>query len=200
MADSKIPVVLGITGASGAIYAIEIVKILTTLMVPVEVVLTEQGRRVMFYETGRSWEEWCGRLDKEREFLATFSLDELHQAPASGSHLTRGMVVAPCSMGTLGRIAGGISSNLLERAADVTLKERRTLILLARETPLNRIHLKNMLTLTDAGAVIFPPVPAFYLRPDSIETMAGHTASRLLSLLNIESDTFPRWDGKMDIP
>ena len=115
---------------------------------------------------------------------------------ASGSFPTRGMVVAPCSMGLLGRVASGTSDSLIERAADVTLKERRRLILLARESPLSSIHLENMLTLSRAGAVIMPPVPAFYMKPESIDDLIHQTLCRVMDLLGLDSDPEERWNGR----
>ncbi|MBB6480309.1 UbiX family flavin prenyltransferase [Spirochaeta isovalerica] len=192
------PVVVGITGATGAVYGIETIRALISMNIPVSAVLTEQARKVLSFETEKSWEQWTEELDGMGDLLITYPRNELHHPIASGSFRTGGMVVAPCSMGTLGRIAGGLSSNLLERAADVTLKERRPLILLTRETPLNRIHLKNMLAVTDAGGIIFPPVPAFYQKPASIDEMVRGTVSRLLDLLGIPQETAKRWDGAMD--
>ncbi len=197
MAPSERPVLLGITGATGSVYGIETARALVEQGIPVEAVLTEQGRNVLAFETGKRWEEWSRDIDGGKGLLTTCGLRDLHSPMASGSYLTAGMVVAPCSMGTLARIAGGISSNLLERAADVTLKERRPLILLARETPLNVLHLKNMLSVTEAGGCIMPPVPAFYHKPESLEDMVRHTVSRVLDLLGRESDRTKRWDGRM---
>ena len=198
MAPSDKPVLLGITGATGSVYGIETARILVRQNIPVEAVLTGQGRKVMAFETGRSWEEWSKEIDGGRGLLTSCGLDDLHSPMASGSYLTAGMVVAPCSMGTLGRIAGGISSNLLERAADVTLKERRPLILLARETPLNAIHLRNMLAVTEAGGCIMPPVPSFYTKPDSLGDMVAQTVFRVLDLLGLEPGSIRRWDGRME--
>ncbi len=195
MDRDKRPVILGITGATGAVYAVETVRALTELNIPLVAVLTGSARQVMTLETGREWEEWCAALDPQGALITTGPLGELHHPVASGSFPVRGMAVVPCSMGSLGRIAGGISSNLLERAADVCLKERRRLVLMTRETPLNRIHLQNMLTLTDAGAIVFPPVPAFYNNPRSLDDMVRATVSRLLDLLDIPQERAPRWRG-----
>jgi len=191
------PVILGITGATGSVYAIETARALVEKGIPVEAVLTGQARRIVPFETGKTWEEWSALLDLEGDLLSTYPGEELHHPMASGSYPVRGMIVVPCSMGTLGRIAGGVSSTLLERAADVTLKERRRLILVARETPLSRIHLRNMLAITDAGGIIFPPVPAFYNRPATLDDMVRATVSRLLDLLDIPQDLSPPWDGRM---
>jgi 4-hydroxy-3-polyprenylbenzoate decarboxylase len=121
--------------------------------------------------------------------------DDMAAAISSGSFRTLGMVVAPCSMKTLAEIATGVSTTLIGRAADVVLKERRRLVLLARETPLTAVHLKNMLAVTEMGAIVAPPVPAFYARPTSLDDMVDHTLGRVLDLFGLESGTVRRWSG-----
>jgi 4-hydroxy-3-polyprenylbenzoate decarboxylase len=123
----------------------------------------------------------------------TYRIDDLAAAISSGSFRTLGMIVAPCSMRSLGEIAHGISSNLLTRTADVNLKERRRLVLVARETPLTSTHLRNMLTLSDMGAIIAPPVPAFYNRPGSLDDIVNHTVGRLLDLFGLDTGKVKRW-------
>jgi len=127
------------------------------------------------------------------------NVNDIGASVASGSFVTAGMVVAPCSMKTLGAIANGLADNLIARAADVCLKERRRVVLLARETPLNLAHIRNMEAATLMGAVIFPPVPAFYQRPQSLEEMVDHTLARVLDLFDIDHDLAPRWSGQVGV-
>jgi polyprenyl P-hydroxybenzoate/phenylacrylic acid decarboxylase-like protein len=137
------------------------------------------------------------RGDVESLADVVHNVNDIGASVASGSFATAGMVVAPCSMKTLGAIANGLADNLVARAADVCLKERRRVVLLARETPLNLAHIRNMEAVTLMGGVIFPPVPAFYQRPRSLEEMVDHTLARVLDLFDIEHDLAPRWDGQV---
>lgn len=182
VSPAKLPLILGITGASGAVYGLTLARMILQSGTPLSLLVTAAGKQVMEQETRRPWEEWRKELAKIGP-LDTPGPEDWHHPCASGSALSGGMVVAPCSMGTLGRIAGGISGTLLERAADVCLKERRPLVLVARETPLSVIHLENMLRLARAGAVIMPPVPAFYTAPDTVEDLVVHTCHRVLDQL-----------------
>ena len=194
MAEGGLPVVVAITGASGAVYGLRLVQILMEQGIPLYLLLSGNGEDVILQETGRSRDEWL------REFRAVGSLEtpkisDYFSPIASGSFLTRGMVVAPCSMGALGRIASGTSDSLVERAADVSLKERRPLILLTRETPLSGIHLENMLKVTRAGGIIMPPVPAFYTQPKSIDELVDQSLYRVLDLLGLPSSRARRWNS-----
>jgi 4-hydroxy-3-polyprenylbenzoate decarboxylase len=137
------------------------------------------------------------RADVEALAHVVHNVNDVGAAVASGSFTTAGMVVAPCSMKTLAAVAHGLADNLIARAADVCLKERRPLILLAREAPLTLAHLRNMESVTLMGGVIFPPVPAFYQRPRTFEEMVDHTLARVLDLLDIDHDLAPRWDGRI---
>jgi 4-hydroxy-3-polyprenylbenzoate decarboxylase len=188
-------IILAITGASGAAYGIELTRRLLAKKVQTFLLVTETGRAVFERESGQKLEEWIAglRLTYGKDNLIVPEMNDFSSPIASGSFRTEGMIVAPCSMGTLGRIAGGISSNLLERAADVCLKESRPLVLLARETPLSAIHLENMLRLSRAGAVIMPPVPAFYAQPHTIEDIVKATCDRVLDRFNLAPDDMFRW-------
>lgn len=179
--------IVGISGASGIIYGIELLKTLRELEIETHLVISKAGEITRGYETEIS--------SQELKQLADFHYHtENFAAPiASGSFKTMGMIIAPCSMRSLGEIAQSASSNLLTRAADVVLKERRKLVLLVRECPLNAGHLKNMLAVTEMGGIIFPPVPAFYTKPKNLEDLVTHTVGRTLDLFDIETFNFPRW-------
>lgn len=189
------PVVLGISGASGAIYGVRILQELAALGIDVHLVVTRWGRRTIEHETEYSIADLTA--------LAAAVVPEGDQTAlvASGSFRTAGMIVAPCSAKSLAAIAHGLSENLLVRAADVTLKERRRLVLLVRETPLHEAHLTNMLAVTRMGGIIMPPVPAFYRRPTTLDEVVDHTVTRVLDLFDIESGATAggdaRWDGQL---
>src|ERR1700722_17877329 len=162
MADVK-RLIVGISGASGVIYGVRLLQALKELPVETHLVMTRTAEVTLAHET-----DW--KVDDVRRLAdVAFRIDDLAAAISSGSYRTIGMIVAPCSMRSLGEIANGITSNLLTRAADVVLKEHRRLVLVARETPIHTIHLRNMLTLSEMGAVIAPPMPAFYNRPKALD-------------------------------
>lgn len=179
--------IIGISGASGVGYGIRLLEILGKTDIQTHLIMTRAAREIILTETDKDPEE----IKK----LADFVYDETDFfAPiASGSHKTAGMIIAPCSMKTLGQIAGGISDNLLVRAADVCLKEERRLILMVRETPLSLIHLENMVTAKKAGAVILPASPGFYGRPESVDDLYNIMAGRALDLAGIENHAYKRW-------
>jgi len=179
--------VVGISGASGVIYGVRLLQALRELGVETHLVMSRTAEITLAHETSLKVAEVQGLADKVHR------IDDLAAAIASGSFRTRGMVVAPCSMRSLGEIANGISSNLLTRAADVALKERRRLVLLVRETPLHAIHLRNMTRLAQAGAVIAPPVPAFYNRPKTLDNVIDHTIGRVLDLFDLDTGKVKRW-------
>jgi 4-hydroxy-3-polyprenylbenzoate decarboxylase len=183
--------VVGITGATGSIFGIRLLQALRGSEVETHLVISKWGARTLMHETSYT-------LDQVHK-LATrcYSVNDQGAALSSGSFLTNGMVVAPCSMRTLGAIAQGQGDHLVHRAADVILKERRKLVLLVREAPLNEIHLENMLKLSRMGVVIFPPVPAFYSHPQSIDEMVDHIVMRVLDQFDIHVDLTQRWDGEM---
>jgi flavin prenyltransferase len=182
-------IVVAMTGASGAIFGIRTLERLRELPVETHLVITRWARVTIETETAYTYGEV-----KE---LADVCHGESDQAApiSSGSFVTHGMVIAPCSVKTLAAIANGYAHNLVCRAADVTLKERRPLVLAVRETPLSSIHLRNMLTLSDAGATIMPPVPGFYAGPVEIDDLVDHTVVRMLDQLKLELDADSRWTG-----
>jgi flavin prenyltransferase len=181
--------IVGISGASGVVYAVRLLELLRALKVHTHLVISRGAMLTIA-------QEWPGTLDDIRR-LATqcHGIADVGASIASGSHRTLGMVVAPCSMRTLGEIASGATTSLLTRAADVCLKERRRLVLLARETPLHAGHLKAMLAVTEMGAIVAPPVPAFYSRPHSLQDMVDHTVGRVLDLFDLDAGVVRRWPG-----
>ncbi|MFQ5543557.1 MAG: UbiX family flavin prenyltransferase [Nitrospiria bacterium] len=191
--------VLGITGASGAIYGVTLLNYLLGIGHHVYLSLTPEARFIIRGEMDLEWGHnflETNEILKERysdTHLTYCDEKEMSSPIASGSLLTEGMVIAPCSMKTLSGIAHGFSSNLIERAADVTLKERRPLILIPRETPLNQIHLRNMLLASEMGATLLPAMPAFYNRPESINDMVRFISGRALDLLSVENRLYTRW-------
>lgn len=199
---------VAITGASGAIFGLELVSQLLNHGKAVHLLISDCGRQVLNYELGLKWpDEPAALLQAARTYFEagdelTYSApDNFFSAAASGSSGHAALVICPCSMGTLGRIANGVSHNLIERAADVALKEKQPLILAARETPLSAIHLENMLKLSRAGADIVPPMPAFYNHPQSIDDLVRHFVGRILDRLGIDNDLVHRWgaDGSQDL-
>lgn len=180
-------IVIAITGASGALYGIRAVESLKLAGLETHLIVSKSGIRTVQYETGLTLADLNARAD------VTYPDADIGAACASGSFLTLGMVIAPCSMKTLGAIASGVTDSLVSRAADVTLKDRRKLVLLTRETPLNLIHIRNMETVTLAGAIVAPPVPAFYQMPNSIDDLVDHTVGRVMDLLNVPSPHLRRW-------
>jgi 4-hydroxy-3-polyprenylbenzoate decarboxylase len=191
---------VGITGGSGAPYALRLLRALIESSHEAHVVLSPAGEKVMQLESGirlpRALREKEAALKRAIECegpLRLFDADNLAAPISSGSFPCAGMAIVPCSTGTLGRVANGVSSNLIERAADVMLKERRPLVLVPRETPLSEIHLRNMLTLRRAGADILPAMPAFYHRPRTIADMIDMIVGRILDRLGVENTLFYRW-------
>jgi 4-hydroxy-3-polyprenylbenzoate decarboxylase len=184
--------IVAITGATGAIYGVQLLRRLRELPgIETHLLLSSAGVLNVHQELDMK------RGDVEALAHVVHNVNDIGASVASGSFATAGMVVAPCSMKTLGAIANGLADNLIARAADVCLKERRRVVLLARETPLNLAHIRNMEAATLMGAVIFPPVPAFYQRPRSLEEMVDHTLARVLDLFDIEHDLAPRWSGQV---
>ena len=185
MADQRL--IVGISGASGVIYGVRLLQALKRLPVETHLVMTRTAEVALAHETDLKVS------DVRRLADVAFRIDDLAAAISSGSYRTIGMIVAPCSMRSLGEIAHGITSNLLTRAADVVLKERRRLVLVARETPLHAIHLRNMVTLAEMGAIIAPPVPAFYNRPKTLNDVIDHTVGRVLDLFDLDTGKVKRW-------
>lgn len=183
-------IVVAITGASGAVYGLRLLEELKRAQdAETHLIISSAGMLNLATELD------MGRHEVESMADVCYSDKDIGAAIASGSFPVDSMVVAPCSMRTLAGVATGLASSLITRAADVTLKERRRLVLLTREAPLNLVHLRNMTTVTEMGGVIFPPVPAFYLGLDSIEAMVDQTVARLLELLGVQSPLLRRWEG-----
>ena len=182
--------IVAITGATGAIYGIRLLEALRALPGwETHLVVSDAGVLTAWHETG------LGRKDLEALAHASYNPRDIGAAIASGSFLTAGMVIAPCSMKTLAAVAHAHADDLVSRAADVVLKERRRLVLMARETPLNLAHLRNMVAVTEMGGIIFPPVPAFYTHPDSLDALVAHTVGRVLDLFGAPSGKVVRWQG-----
>jgi 4-hydroxy-3-polyprenylbenzoate decarboxylase len=185
----KRKIILAITGASGSIYAVQFLKHMFNAEVDVHAIISDAGRQVLHHELGF-------RPDDLQEFVVQWhAIDNLASPMSSGSSKFDAMVILPCTMGSLGAIATGVVKNLIHRAADFMLKEKKPLLLAVRETPLNRIHLENMLKVHAAGALLCPPMPSFYHHPETIEEMAGFFAGRLADLLGIEVSGMKRWQG-----
>jgi flavin prenyltransferase len=182
-------IVVAITGASGSLYGIRLLeKLQRANGVEVHLVMSRSGIRTAYLETGQS------ASDFKRLAQFTYPVEDIGCRLASGSFPTDGMVIAPCSIHTMSAIATGISSNLVVRAADVTLKERRRLILMVRETPLHLGHLRNLTALAEMGAIIAPPIPAFYHLPQTIQDLVDHSLDRILDLLGLPAEDAQRWD------
>jgi flavin prenyltransferase len=179
--------IVGISGASGAIYGVRLLEILREIGVESHLVMSRAAEMTIAHETDLKPAAVKALAD------IVYAAADLAAPVSSGSFRTMGMIVAPCSVRSMAEIATGVTSSLLTRAADVTLKERRRLVLMLRETPLHSGHLRNMLALSDMGAVIAPPVPAFYARPKSIEAMVDHSIGRVLDLFGLESGRVKRW-------
>lgn len=184
--------IVGVTGASGSMLGLRMLEALRELEVESHLVLTRAGRMTLHYETGLK------PADLTRLADVVHSADDIGAPISSGSFRTLGMVVVPCSMKSLAEIATGVTDNLLSRAADVVLKERRRLVLVARETPLHLVHLRNMTTVTEMGAIVVPPVPAFYNRPESIDDILDHLTGRTLDLFGLDTGRVRRWGEPQD--
>jgi len=195
MNTRTLPVTLAITGASGAPYAVRLLECLNAAQVPVRLVISSTGWRLLEEELDIRSEAQLRERTGDWSRLTLYADDDRGATPASGSAPSRGMVVCPCSMGTLASIAQGTTRSLIERAADVVLKERRTLVLVPRETPYSAIHLENMLRLTRAGAVVLPASPGFYHRPASMEDLIDFVVARILSHIGVDHDIGPVWDS-----
>ncbi len=181
--------VVGISGASGVIYGVRLLEALKKSDVETHVVVSKAGQLTLHQEMGLTLK------DVQKLADVYHPVNDIGASIASGSFKTMGMIIAPCSMRTLAEIATGVTSSLMSRAADVVLKERRTLVLMCRESPLHAVHLRNMLTLAEMGVVIAPPLPAFYVCPSSVEELVEHSVGRMLDLFGIETTLVKRWQG-----
>lgn len=182
--------VVAITGASGAAFGVRALEALQGVDgVETHLVVSKAGALTAYSELGLELKDLKAKAD------VVYDNNDIGAAIASGSFVTDGMIIAPCSAKTLGALANGLCDNLVARAADVILKERRRLVMLFRETPLHLAHIRNMEAVTEMGAIVYPPVPALYAKPDSIETMVDHTVGRVLDLFDIDADMVNRWSG-----
>jgi len=194
---SRLPVVMAITGASGAPYGLRLLQVLAGAGTPVWLIVSAHGWRLLQEECGIKSPEGLGAaVGKAWSNVLLFTDDDRGARPASGSARTAGMVICPCSMATLAGVATGNSRSLVERAADVALKERRRLILVPREAPLSLVHLKNMVAVTEAGATIIPASPGFYHRPKAVADLVDFVVQRIVDHLGVEAEVAPRWAGK----
>lgn len=184
--------IVGISGASGVIYGVRLLEVLRPLAVETHLVMSQSAEVTLAYETDIKVADVHALAD------VVHPVKDIGAAISSGSFAVYGMIIAPCSIRSMSEIATGATSNLLTRSADVTLKERRRLVLLVRETPLHTGHLRTMVALSEIGAVIMPPVPAFYTRPGSIENIVDHTVGRALDLLDIDAGQVRRWGEPQD--
>ena len=189
--ECRAKLIVGMSGSSGAIFGVRLLQALQGANVETHLVMSKWGSRTLIHETPYS-------VKQVRAMAAhSYAADDQGAAISSGSFVTSGMVVCPCSVRTLAAIAHGYGDHLIHRAADVVLKERRKLVLVVREAPLNAIHLENMLTLSRMGVVILPPVPAFYNHPQALDDMVNHIVMRILDQFDIHLDLMKRWDGTM---
>ena len=183
-------ILIGISGASGVVYGIRLLETLAELEIESHLILSKAAEMTIAYETDHTPKSIRSLAD------VCYPVGDLGAACSSGSFPTEGMIIAPCSMKSLAEIATGVTSTLLTRAADVVLKERRRLVLMVRETPLTNVHLRNMLTVSEMGGIIAPPVPAFYTRPESLDQIVDHSIGRVLDLFGLESGKVNRWKMK----
>ncbi len=193
---TRYPVVLALTGASGAPYGVRLLEVLAQRQVPVWLIASSHGVRLLRDECAiDSIDDLRAATGGDWGSVTVFPDGDRGALPASGSQRTHGMVVCPCSMGTVAAIAGGTSRSLVERAADVTLKERRKLILVPRETPLSLVHLRNLVAVAEAGAVVIPAAPGFYHRPTTVAELVDFIVQRVLDQLEIDIEIARRWTG-----
>jgi flavin prenyltransferase len=193
---TRYPVVLALTGASGAPYGVRLLDVLVRHRVPVWLIATSHGLRLLRDECGLDGlDALRAAVGGDWSAVTVFPDGDRGALPASGSQRTHAMVVCPCSMGTVAAIAAGTSRSLVERAADVTLKERRKLILVPRETPLSLVHLRNLVAVTEAGAVVVPAAPGFYHRPTAVSELVDFIVQRVLDQLGLDVEVAPRWTG-----
>lgn len=181
--------IIGISGASGVIYGVRLLQALKDLPVETHLVMTKTGEVTLAHETDLKVKDVKALAD------VVHSPTDLAASISSGSFRTLGMAIAPCSMRSLGEIASGISTSLLTRAADVVLKERRKLVLMVRETPLHAVHLRNMVTVAELGAIVAPAMPAFYSRPTTVDDIVNHSVGRVLDLFDLDPGIVKRWGG-----
>ena len=193
MEASQRRIVVGISGASGVIYGVRLLQLLRNAGVETHLVMSKTAEVTFAYETSFKI------ADVRAMAHTSHAIDDMAASISSGSFRTAGMIIAPCSMRSMSEIASGVTTTLLTRAADVTLKERRRLVLMVRETPLHTGHLRTMTALSEIGAIVAPPVPAFYAKPDSIEAMVDHTVGRVLDMFDIDVGVVERWGESLGL-
>lgn len=181
--------IVGITGATGIVYGIRALQILRALQIETHLVISRAGELTRAYETDLSHDDLVAQADH------VHPIGDVGASISSGSFKTMGMLIAPCSVRTLAEVASGVTTTLLTRAADVTLKERRTLVLMVREAPLHAGHIRNMLAVTEMGGIIHPPMPAFYTKPQTIEDIVDHSIGRALDCFGLDMPDMARWQG-----
>jgi 4-hydroxy-3-polyprenylbenzoate decarboxylase len=181
--------IVGLSGASGVIFGVRLLELLRDTVIETHLVMSRSAEVTLAYETNHKVKDVKALADR------CYDIDDMAAPISSGSYLTLGMIVAPCSVKSLAEIASGVTTTLLSRAADVTLKERRPLLLMVRETPFNLAHLRNMAAVTEMGGIVFPPLPAFYHRPASIAEMVDDTVERALALLGVAGASAREWRG-----
>lgn len=199
----RVPWVVGVSGASGTPYAAAVLRVLIAAGLPIDLVVSQAARLTLLDETGIAWQDnpetlatWLG-IEASSADVRHWSPRDLAAGPSSGSYLTRGMVVVPASTASVAGIALGLSKDLLQRAADVTLKERRPLVIVPRETPFTRATLRHLVELDEAGAVVLPASPAFYAKPKDVQQLVDFVAGKILDVMGIEHDLFRRWTGEL---
>jgi 4-hydroxy-3-polyprenylbenzoate decarboxylase len=192
--QEKRVIIVGISGASGAVYGVRLLELLKGAEIETHLIMSRAAKVTLAYETDLKV------ADVEKLATVVYSNDDMGAACSSGSFRNLGMIVAPCSIKSMSEIATGATANLLSRAADVALKERRRVVLMLRETPFHLGHIRTMAAVTEAGAIVYPPVPAFYARPASLDEMVNHTLGRVLDLFDIDVGAARRWTGDKDRP
>jgi 4-hydroxy-3-polyprenylbenzoate decarboxylase len=187
-------IIVAITGATGAVYGIRLLEVLATIKdIETHLVISAAGEKTIAYET--TW-----RVNDVRKLAGySYAVDDINAPIASGSFKNNGMIIAPCTIKTMSAVANSYSDNLITRAADVALKERRKLVLMVRETPLHLGHLKNMERLTEMGAIVMPPMPAFYHQPQTVRDIIDHSVGKALDIFDIKHELFQRWSGCAEI-
>lgn len=187
--------IIGVTGASGSVLSKRLLSFMSDLEAELHIIATDTGKQVFEYETGIAWDSFLETLKSRKATIVNYNNNDMFASVASGSFLTDACIIAPCSMSTAAKIATGTGGNLLCRAADVCLKEKTKLVISPREAPLHAIHLRNLLTLCECGAVILPPVPMFYSKSDNYGEMIDGIVGRILKSAGIDNELYTRWDN-----
>ncbi|WMJ89695.1 UbiX family flavin prenyltransferase [Anaerocolumna sp. MB42-C2] len=187
--------IIGVTGASGSVLAKRVLSYLSDTQAELHIIATDMGRKVFEYETGIPWSQFLRSVSQNKAEIHSYDNKDMFASVASGSFVTDAMMIVPCSMATAAKIATGTGGNLLCRAADVCLKEKTKLVISPREAPLNSIHLRNLLTLSENGSIILPPVPMFYAKSEDYNGLIDGIAGRILKSAGIENDLYTKWNN-----